>query len=232
MAPTNENPARAGGVARKKIDLADEADQAQSNPDRSELQAHPFDGPAEAPIFAEKELACIQLDWGPLSQRELGWFLRQRVTLDALLRPWPIGATKVRFDGHTFEPDPNGVRAITFAVIDYREVIDIAAWQPRTGQLASFQGQAFCLGDLDDLFNPAIYFDDGALRIHASPLEWLTANREGIVILRPDLTYAYLQHVRRLFFANARHLRQVRSWIQPPQPCAEFLIETPAEMAE
>jgi hypothetical protein len=108
---------------------------------------------------------------------------------------------------------------------------------PRRGLTAIREHFCICAsmwaaGDLDDLFNPAIYFDDGALRIHASPLEWLRANREGIVILRPDLTYAYLQHVRRLFFANARHLRQVRSWIQPPQPRAEFLLETPAEIAE
>jgi hypothetical protein len=121
------------------------------------------------------------------------------------------------------------VRAITFAVIDRLNVVDIAAWQPRTGELASWRGQAFCLGDLDDLFNPAIYFAGGTLPIHASPLEWLRASRDGIVIMRPELTYSYLRNVQRLAFSDAALAGLVRTRLRPPRPRVDLLIEVPAD---
>jgi hypothetical protein len=153
------------------------------------------------------------------------------VSWDALIRPWPIGATTVRFDGPTFEPDPNGVRALTFTVIDRRRVIDIAAWQPRSGMLASWRGQAFCLGDLDDIFNPATYFAGGALRIHRTPLEWLKAGREGVVILRPELCNAYLAYRQRLLVPDEQFANKVWRWLQPLKPTAEVLIDKPVEVA-
>jgi hypothetical protein len=153
------------------------------------------------------------------------------VTWEALLCPWPMGACWASFQGHIFETDPGGVRAATFAVIDGGEIIDIAAWQPRSGKFASWRGQAFCLGDLDDIFNPATYFAGGALRIHRTPLEWLKAGREGIVILRPELCNAYLAHRQRLLVPDTQCANKVRRWLQPLKPTAEVLIDKPVEVA-
>jgi hypothetical protein len=173
--------------------------------------------------LAEQALAQIQLDWGEPSQQELDWFLRQGVTEDALVQPWPIGATSVLFDGHNFAPDPNGVRAITIVVIDCGYIIDIAAWQPRSGQMASWFGRAFCI-EQDQVSNPATYFADGALLVHATPLEWLRAGREGIVILRPELSYIYLGRCRRLWVSDLQLAAIVRRQLQPPKPKVQIIV--------
>ncbi len=75
--------------------------------------------------------------------------------------------------------------------------------------VASWRGQAFCLGDIDDIFNPATYFAGDALRIHATPLDWLHADREGIVIVRPELAPAYLADCRRIRCSSKAHALQV-----------------------
>jgi hypothetical protein len=108
-------------------------------------------------------LAAEHCSWGFPTDDELRWLLRQGVNENAL---WPISGATVRFDGSTFDLDQNGVRAVIFRCYDHGEVIDIAAWSARTGQLASWRGQAFCLGDVDDIFNPATYFAGGALYVH------------------------------------------------------------------
>lgn len=179
-----------------------------------------------------ESLASVHRSWGLPENELIGWLLDQGVSEQAMMHPWCIGGARVRFEGRHFDVNLDGELAITFRAEDCEEVIDLTAWQPRTGKLASWREQAFCIGDFDDLFNPAIYFAGGALRIHASPLEWLRANREGIVILRPDLAYAHLRFVPRLSFADPTHARRVQSWIRAPQACAELFIETSAEMVK
>ena len=77
---------------------------------------------------------------------------------------------------------------------------------------------------MDDVFNPATYFAGGALRVHETPLQWLLAEREGIVILRPDLAHAYLANCQRLACSDAAHARQVERWLQPPKPTVEIFV--------
>ena len=97
-----------------------------------------------------------------------------------------------------FDLDHEGERALIFRAEDRGEVIDLVAWQPRTSAVASWRGQAFCLGDMESIFNPATYFAADALRVHATPLDWLMADRDGIVIVRPDLVPAYLASCQRI----------------------------------
>jgi hypothetical protein len=77
---------------------------------------------------------------------------------------------------------------------------------------------------VDDIFNPATYFAGGALYVHETPLQWLLAEREGIVILRPDLARAYIANCQRLAFADAAHARRVERWLQPPKPTVEIFV--------
>jgi hypothetical protein len=143
------------------------------------------------PLHSENQsLSSIHRSWGFPTDDELLWLLEQGVSDEAL---WPISGATVRFDSATFDLDAEGERALVFRAEDRDEVIDLIGWQPHTGALASWRGQAFCLGDIDDIFNPATYFDGGALRVHATPLDWLLANRDGIVIVQPDLAPAYLE---------------------------------------
>ena len=89
--------------------------------------------------------------------------------------------------------------------------------------------QHLCLGDLDQIDNPATYFMAGALRIHASPLEWLMAKREGIVILREDFAYAHLRFCQRIVCDDLAHAEKVERWLRAPEPTAEILIAEKAE---
>jgi hypothetical protein len=200
--------------------LANEVALRKGRAERSNPQAPYLDLSA---TLTEQELARIQWDLGQPSQIELNWLIRQGVTWDALVKTWPISACRVQFNGRTFYPDPNGVRAITIAVIDYGEIIDIAAWQPRSGRVASWLGHAFCI-DQDQVSNPATFFADGALRVHRTPLEWLRAGRDGIVILRPELSYIYLGRCHRLWVADVQFAARLRRWLQPPTPTVEIII--------
>jgi hypothetical protein len=139
---------------------------------------------------------------------------------------WPISGATIHFSGATFDlTDEEGERALTFRAEDRGEVIDLIAWQPRSGALASWRGQAFCLGDLEDVFNPATYFAGDAMRIHATPLDWLLADREGIVIVRPDLAPAYLANCRRIRCSSAPYARKLEQMLQPRRPLVEILVE-------
>ena len=173
-----------------------------------------------SPFAENKSLASVHRSWGFPSDDELRWLLRQGIS-DAAL--WPISGATVRFDRSAFDLDDSGERALIFRAEDCGEVIDIVAWQPRTGKLASWRGQAFCLGDVGDVFNPATYFFGGALHVHETPLQWLLAEREGILILRPDLAHAYLAN-NRLVCSDAAHARQVERWLEPPKPTVEIFV--------
>ena len=173
-----------------------------------------------------KSLASVHRSWGFPTDDELLWLLDQGLNENAL---WPISGVTVRFDRNTFGLDDTGERALTFRAEDSGEVIDLIAWQPRTGALASWRGQAFCLGDLDEIYNPATYFMDGALRVHASPLEWLRANREGIVILRPDFTYAHLRFCQRILCDDPAHAEDVEFWLRAPEPTVKILVAEKVE---
>jgi hypothetical protein len=177
---------------------------------------------AQALDSENQSLSSVHRSWGFPTDDELLWLFDQSVDENAL---WPISGATVRFNGGTFDLDHEGERALTFRAEDREEVIDLIAWQPHTGTVASWRGQAFCLGDVDDIFNPATYFAGDALRVHPTPLDWLLADREGIVIVRPDLAPAYLSHCQRIRCSNAAYARQVRKWIQPRQPLAEILVE-------
>jgi len=174
-----------------------------------------------APYPNNKSFAAAHRSWGFPTDDELRWLLRQGVS-DAAL--WPIGGANVRFDCGTFELDNTGERVLTFQAVDCGEVIDLIAWQPQTDKLASWRGVAFCIGDVDDVFNPATYLAGGILKVHATPLQWLLADRDGIVIVRPDLAHAHLANRQRIVCPDARFAREVEAWVQPPKPIVEIFV--------
>jgi hypothetical protein len=170
----------------------------------------------------DKPLSAVHRLWGFPNDEELSWLLDQGVSPDVL---WPISGATVLFDGPRFSLDEEGERAMTFRALDRGKEIDLIAWNPRTGSIGSWRGQAFCLGDVDDIFNPATYFAGDALRVHATPLDWLVANRDGIVIVQPNLAPAYLANCQRISCSNATLARQVEQWLQPHKPTVEILVE-------
>lgn len=169
-------------------------------------------------------LALAQFDWGHPNNSQLHWLRDQGVKLHALLCPWPVGAIRARLDGPYFVPDDDGSKAITFVCFDRGIPIDVCAWFPTTGETATYLGRAFCLGDHDDCYNPATWFAESGLLVHASPLEWLRANREGIVIIRPKLSYANLRHVPRIVCADVEHAEKVEMWSAAPKQVTRYLV--------
>jgi hypothetical protein len=102
--------------------------------------------------------------------------------------------------------------------------IDLAAWSPRTGEIGCWYGRGFALGQ-DQINNPATYFDGNALRIHATPLDWLKADRDGICIIQPKLAYAMLRSVSCVSFADFDTAKKFETWIKPPGPRVAMFVE-------
>jgi hypothetical protein len=160
------------------------------------------------------------------------WLIDQGISDAAMTSPWPVKQARVTFVGaDTFDFDDSGEPAPIFRAADHGETIDLVAWQVRSGRLASWRGVAFAIGDVAEIWNPASWFMDSALRVHRSPLEWLRANRDGICIVQPRFTYAYLRHVPRLSFGDRLYAQQVKQWLQPPKSKPELLIEVAEELA-
>lgn len=161
---------------------------------------------------------------GHPNELQTRWLMAQRVTDTALLNPTSIRAANVAFlDDHTFDFDKTGVPALLFAVEEGDKEIDWVAWQPRHGKLACWRAAAFALGQ-EAIFNPATYFAGFTLRVHRTPLEWLKADRDGIVIVQPRYAHAYLRDAR-MSCPDAELARQVEEWIKSPRPRAEIFVE-------
>ena len=169
----------------------------------------------------------VDLDYP--NEAEILWLFDQNVPDTAILLPTPIRAANVVFlDGNTFDFDSGGVRSFIFKQLDSD---DLVAWDPKRNALATWRGDAFALGQ-EAVFNPATYFDGGALHVHETPLQWLQADRQGIVILRHDLSHAYLAHCQRLACSDTGFAKKVKAWLQPRKPTVKILVEAQAEKAE
>ena len=166
--------------------------------------------------------------WLPLpGGRALRWLLDQGVpfhSLNAVKGAW------VKFDGTIFDFDADGERVLILRCDDRGETIDLAAWSARGDKLATWRSSAFCLGDVDQCFNPATWFAGGGLRVHRGPLEWLCADRDGIVILRPAFCWGHLRHVPRVICADTMQAEWVKRQMRPPKILTELFVE--ANVAE
>ena len=152
------------------------------------------------------------------------WLIGQGVPRPALFTPWVIRRAEAVFTGRTFEFERRAEEVIVFRAEDRGHCTDLIAWQPASGKLACWRASAFCLGDLDQIFNPATYFAGGKLRVHQTPLNWLEANREGICIVQPRFAYAHLRDAR-LVFADPLHAERVKRWCRAPKSKTQFAIE-------
>lgn len=165
------------------------------------------------------------------TEKEIAWLLKQGAPEEAMREPWALRAAAVVFHrkSDTFEFAEKGksgheesARAIIFRAEDNGRVLDLAAWQPRSKRTAMWRASAFCIGDLEQIFNPATYFGGGALRIHSSPLGWLKARREGIVIVDQSMCYAYLRNCQRIECEDKALARSLERWVLPPKSKARI----------
>jgi len=175
-----------------------------------------------------ESLASVHRSLGHPEDELIRWLLDQRVSEQAMMRPYCIGGGRVRFQEQQFEIDTDGEAVITFRAEDCGEVIDLIAYQPSSGKVGTLRGYGFCLGDADDVLNTATYFDGGMLWVHETPLQWLLAGRRGIVIVRRDFCNAYLAHSQRLAFPTVEFASKVERWMQPPKPTVRLYVRASA----
>ncbi|WFU89528.1 hypothetical protein QA644_06665 [Rhizobium sp. CC1099] len=149
--------------------------------------------------------------YGWLMQRHLDWLRACGVPMTAIVQPDPLRLAR----GHKaaderFEPDPAGPDWFVFAERD-----DLIFWRPRTGELATWAGRAFALGE-SAISNASTYSFNFALNIFASPLDWLRAARDGVVVLDWRHAFDHLRECPRVAVDEAllpiyrRHMRPAR----------------------
>jgi len=134
----------------------------------------------------------------PPAQKELDWLLAQGVSTYAMVQPiaMMVAVGRVGADGY-FEAQDSGLRWLAF-----EQEHELVLWQPRTRQLVSERRRAFALGE-DIIYNPGTYAFDCNLNIFAEPLDWLRANRDGIVVIDWLRAFDRLRDVPRIAIAEA-----------------------------
>jgi hypothetical protein len=141
----------------------------------------------------------------------------------ALWQPWPIRVANVRFFDHLFDFDSAGQRAFILRADDCGYASDLVVW--RGDKIATHHGVGFCLGDRDQISNPATCALGGKLRIHRTPLEWLKADRRGIVPLRPAWLYGELKDCPAIAVADDAHRLELLKLLEPPKVKARFFLD-------
>ena len=158
----------------------------------------------------------------PPSGKVLRWLLDEGVSCGAL---YSVKGAWVSFDSSgTFDFAAAGEPARIFRCMDRGETVDLAAWS--RGRLGTWRGAGFCIGDLDQCFNPATWLDGGGLRVHVGPLDWLRADGDGIVILKPELCWAHLRNVPRVICANDISAALVHKHTRAPRCTTKIFIQS------
>jgi hypothetical protein len=141
---------------------------------------------------------------------------------------------RVTFNGEYFvfvDDDDGGEQAFTMAVISWNGLIDAVAWHPCSGHLATYLGLGFALGEYQ--IGDYVDNDSAALAVFRSPLGWLRAGCEGIVIVRKTFAHIVLKRVPLLLAEDESHRSELAEMF--PFGGLRILVrglEDPAAIAE
>jgi len=116
-----------------------------------------------------------------------------------------------------FESVDNAQRWLAF-----EEAEDTVFWQPRYGTIATYANRAFALGEAA-INDPGTYALDCSLNIYADPLEWLRAERDGIVVLDWNVAFDRLRDAPRITIAE-RLLPLYRRHMKPAHTPELFVM--------
>lgn len=116
--------------------------------------------------------------WRLLEPAEKNWFLQHGVSTQAIDGPDPVRVVHGSRGGDgRFDVDERGELWFAFPQIE-----DVIFWHLRTNRFASWNGRCFALNE-DIIGEAATYSFDYRLCIYESPLRWLQAERDGIVVV-------------------------------------------------
>jgi hypothetical protein len=164
----------------------------------------------EAPPHQRMALRAIMRGRN-LNQSQIDRFLKHGVEAINLFKAWSTQADCVTFNGEYFEfaddNDVSGVQVFTMGVIGEIGLIDVLAWHPSSGRLATWLGLGFGLGEAE--INHHVDNDSAGLAVFRTPLNWLRAGCEGIVIVHKAFANIALANVRRLIAEDENHRKEL-----------------------
>ncbi len=147
-----------------------------------------------------------------LKQAEIDRFRDQGVYPLDLFKSWSTQVDRVTFNGEYFDfaddADERGEQVFTMGVISEMGLIDVVAWQPLSGRMATWLGLGFGLNEVqigDHVDNASV-----GLAVFRSPLGWLRAGCDGIVIVRKTFTHIVLAGVPLLLAEDEVHRIELR----------------------
>lgn len=154
----------------------------------------------------------------PFSEDQIGRLIRSGVGALTISKAMPMLVARglVAHDGR-FEDNADGQPFIVLP-----EAEDVVFWNPRSGELASWNGRAFALGE-DAISNPGTYSFDCNLNLWPDPLMWLRARCDGCVILDWRRAWSRLQDAPRIA-VHERLLVTYRRHMKPPRGPETFVL--------
>lgn len=123
---------------------------------------------------------------------------------DLILRDSVVFGRGHRFEFARFirDPDDDRLPAYTLLARDTGGApLDVVAWHPRTGHVATWLGRAGLLG----LEHPCPGTTEDPLVVYRDPAAWLADKRRGVVVVNERLARAELLNVGSILAADIAH---------------------------
>jgi hypothetical protein len=215
MTQSKRNPSTGGAGAQNIVQI--------TTSNNSEIKPYCADIQAFCSDVLTEHQKCDSL-----SLDVLGALLRHGVDLDAICRRVKNGtladpprqAHVVYFSGGGFEfatykPGLIGHLAIIFVIRDHAgNAIDLSAWTGGERRPALWWARGSILG-AENLFRPRM---TPGLLVHPSPMEWLRAACNGVVILNEAKAASLLRRAEPLQTASVAHGQDLRRTLSVPPP--------------
>ena len=157
----------------------------------------------------------------PLWQSDLDHFAALGISGLGLANPDMVLKAGIILDdgGNTFvfehHTDSDGGRdAFILPVEGASGIIDLVAFDPEIGTLSTWLGRAFAINEAS-IWEPNL--DGDPLPIWRDPVGWLKAKREGIVLLKPQQAYSYLDHLPGVIAEDVRHGEELEKLLWTPR---------------
>jgi hypothetical protein len=166
----------------------------------------------------------LERNWHRLPPIRVAWLKRLKqlgVSVDALCEPELPVQAKIVLHGDCFEfatGDPGEQASDALVLLargDCGEPADFVAWSPKSDRLASWSGIPMlgmeCLGE--PRMDP-----DGAVEVFDDPLNWLLAERDGLLVVSFANAAHLLREAAPLKVSSAAFGRRLANLINPKPP--------------
>ncbi|MGF3025565.1 hypothetical protein ACQVP2_22405 [Methylobacterium aquaticum] len=175
----------------------------------------------------------------PLRPVDVEWFAARgllgrpactRYGLDLLMRDLVVFDRRQRFEfaRDVGGPGPGAMSVYTVPARDAAgDVVDVVAWHPRSGRIASWLGRIGVLGE-DSLWRPLGC--DEPLLVHRDPVGWLRADWRGVVVVHETRARRQLLDAGALLAEDVDHGEELDAMLRRVR-LPRILVGQPAEAA-